>query len=166
MENRSESSDGIHMTIDNVKAIMLDMFASGTNTTFITLDWTKIELVMNHKVLEIAQVEVRKVVGERRVVLETHLLKLEYVIVFTNETFRLHRPAPVLLPRESIEDVTINGFDIPAKTRIFVNAWKIGRDLDLWKHAESFMPERFLHSVIDLKGQDFWLIPFGVGQRI
>ncbi|KAL4279333.1 hypothetical protein GQ457_03G018810 [Hibiscus cannabinus] len=166
MENRSESSDGIHLTIDNAKAIMLDMFAAGTDTTFITLDWTMTELVMNPKILKTAQVEVRRVVGERRVVLEADLPQLEYVRAVIKETFRLHPPAPVLLPRESMEDIIINGFDIPAKTRVFVNAWAIGRDPNLWENPESFMPERFLHSVIDFKGQDFRLIPFGAGRRI
>ncbi|KAE8732198.1 Rhodanese/Cell cycle control phosphatase superfamily protein [Hibiscus syriacus] len=162
LENKS---DGIHLTMDNVKAIMLDMFAAGTDTTFITLDWGMTELLMNPKVLETAQAEVRKVVGERRVVLETDLPRLEYMKAVIKETFRLHPPAPVLLPRESMEDVTVDGFDIPAKTRVFVNAWAIGRDPESWENPESFMPERFLHSAIDFKGQDFELIPFGAGRR-
>ncbi|GMJ13713.1 cytochrome P450, family 71, subfamily B, polypeptide 2 [Hibiscus trionum] len=164
MENSSKS-DGIHLTIDNVKAIMLDMFAAGTDTTFITLDWAMTELLMNPKALEAAQAEVRKVVGERRVVLETDLPQLEYMRAVIKETFRLHPPAPVLVPRESMEDVTINGFYIPAKTRVFVNAWAIGRDPESWENPEVFMPERFLHSLIDFKGQDFELIPFGAGRR-
>ncbi|KAK9045879.1 hypothetical protein V6N11_051782 [Hibiscus sabdariffa] len=114
MENTSKSSDGIHLTIDNVKAIILmsrrqhlsfldheymsniflqDMFAAGTDTTFITLDWAMAELVMNPKVLETAQAKVRKVVGERRVVLEADLPQLEYIRAVIKETFRLHPPA-------------------------------------------------------------------------
>ena len=82
------------------------------------------------------------------------------------ETFRLHPPAPVLVPRESMEHVTINGYDIPPKTRIYVNAWAIGRDPETWEEPENFKPERFIGSNIDFKGKDFELIPFGAGRRI
>ncbi|GMN56895.1 hypothetical protein TIFTF001_026014 [Ficus carica] len=46
------------LTMDNVKAIILDMFAAGTDTTFITIDWGMTELIMNPKSLKIAQAEV------------------------------------------------------------------------------------------------------------
>ncbi|XWS51319.1 hypothetical protein CRYUN_Cryun12cG0166800 [Craigia yunnanensis] len=165
LDLQKNGSNEIPLTMDNVKAIILDMFAAGTDTTFITLDWGMTELIMNPKVLERAQAEVRKVVGKRRVVLESDLPQLDYMKAIIKEIFRLHPPAPVLVPRESIEDITINGFDIPAKTRVFVNAWAIGRDPESWENPEAFEPERFLDSPIDFKGQDFELIPFGAGRR-
>lgn len=142
-----------------------DMFAAGTDTTFITLDWGMTELIMNPKVMERAQAEVRSIVGERRVVTESDLPQLHYMKAVIKEIFRLHPPAPVLVPRESMEDVTIDGYNIPAKTRFFVNAWAIGRDPESWRNPESFEPQRFMGSTIDFKGQDFELIPFGAGRR-
>lgn len=153
------------LTLDNVKAIILDMFAAGTDTTFITLDWGMTELIMNPKVMKRAQAEVRSVVGERRIVLETDLPQLHYMKAVVKEIFRLHPPAPVLVPRESMEEVTIDGYNIPAKTRFFVNAWAIGRDPESWENPEEFEPDRFMGSSIDFKGQDFELIPFGAGRR-
>nr|XP_015882391.2 cytochrome P450 71AP13-like [Ziziphus jujuba var. spinosa] len=153
------------LTMDNIKAIILDMFAAGTDTTFFTLDWGMTELIMNPKVMEKAQAEVRRVVGERRVVLESDLPQLHYMKAVIKEILRLHPSAPVLLPRESMEHVTIDGYDIPAKTRIFVNAWAIGRDPESWEDPEIFEPERFMGSTIDFKGLDFELIPFGAGRR-
>lgn len=141
------------------------MFAAGTDTTFITLDWGMTELIMNPKVMKTAQAEVRSVVGERKTVLETDLPKLLYVKAVVKEIFRLHPPAPVLVPRESMEEVTIDGYSIPAKTRFFVNAWAIGRDPESWENPEAFDPDRFMGSTIDFKGQDFELIPFGAGRR-
>ena len=142
------------------------MFAAGTDTTFIVLDWAMTELILNPNVLEKVQAEVRSVLGERRVVLESDLPKLNYMKAVIKETFRLHPPAPVLVPRESIEHVRIDGYDIPAKTRVFVNAWAIGRDPETWEDPETYKPERFLDSPIDFRGQDFELIPFGAGRRI
>uniref|UniRef100_A0A175YQ26 Cytochrome P450 n=1 Tax=Daucus carota subsp. sativus TaxID=79200 RepID=A0A175YQ26_DAUCS len=53
----------------------------------------------------------------------------------------------------------------PKNTHVFVNAWAIGRDEEIWEDALSFKPERFLESSIGYKGQDYEFIPFGVGRR-
>ncbi|XP_030937818.1 cytochrome P450 71A1-like [Quercus lobata] len=159
--------DEMPLTTDNIKAIILDMFAGGTDTTFIALDWGMTELIMNPKVMEKAQAEVRRIVGDGRVVLEGDLPQLHYMKAVIKEIYRLHPPAPVLLPRESMEEVNINGYNIPAKTRFFVNAWAIGRDPESWENPDVFEPERFMgsRSTVDFKGQHFELIPFGAGRR-
>ncbi|XP_028796869.1 tabersonine 16-hydroxylase 2-like [Neltuma alba] len=82
------------------------------------------------------------------------------------ETMRLHPPEPLLIPRESSESCGINGYTIPSRTQVFVNAWAIGRDPTCWERAEEFLPERFSDSEIDYKGFNFELIPFGAGRRI
>lgn len=48
---------------------------------------------------------------------------------------------------------------------MFINAWAIQRDPILWYRPEEFLPERFQNSCVDFKGQDFELIPFGIGRR-
>ncbi|KAL5698880.1 hypothetical protein ACHQM5_029859 [Ranunculus cassubicifolius] len=82
------------------------------------------------------------------------------------ETLRLHPPAPLLLPRESIQHRKIFGYDIPAKTRVITNAWAIGRDPQLWDNPERFLPERFANSSGNYRGVGFEFIPFGAGRRI
>lgn len=114
---------------------------AGTDTTFITLDWTMTELLMNPQVMEKAQKEVRSILGERRIVTESDLHQLEYMRAVIKEIFWLHPPVPVLVPRESMEDVVIEGYRIPAKTRFFVNAWAIGRDPESWEDPNAFNPE-------------------------
>ncbi|XP_061952972.1 cytochrome P450 71AP13-like [Populus nigra] len=165
LDIQKDGSSEMRLTMDNIKAVILDMFAAGTDTTFITLDWTMTELIMNPKVMEKAQAEVRSVVGDRIVVQESDLPRLHYMKAVIKEIFRLHPAVPVLVPRESLEDVIIDGFNIPAKTRIYVNVWGMGRDPELWENPETFEPERFMGSSIDFKGQDFELIPFGAGRR-
>lgn len=142
------------------------MFAAGTDTIYIALDWAMTELITNRKALDKAQAELRSVMGERKMVLESDLAQLNYMKEVIKKTFRLHPPAPVLVPRESLEHVVIDGYDIPSRTKIFVTAWAIGRDPGIWDDPETFKPERFLDSPIDYKGQDFELIPFGAGRRI
>ncbi|RWR97020.1 Cytochrome P450 71A1 [Cinnamomum micranthum f. kanehirae] len=141
------------------------MFSGGTDTTAVTLEWAMAELIKHPDAMEKAQAEVRRVVGEKSKVEEEDLHQLHYLKLIIKETLRFHPVAPLLVPRESTRDVVIRGYHIPAKTRVFINAWAIGRDPMSWENAEEFCPERFAHSSVDFKGQDFELIPFGAGRR-
>ncbi|KAK4405999.1 cytochrome [Sesamum angolense] len=40
------------------------------------------------------------------------------------------------------------------------------RDKDFWENPNEFLPERFLNSSVDFKGQDFGFLPFGSGRRV
>jgi cytochrome P450 len=124
------------------------------------------ELMRNQKAMRKAQDEVRNLTGSKREVEETDLQQLQYLKCVIKETMRLHAPVPLLLPRVTTNHVKISGYDIPANTRIIVNAWAIGRDPGIWKNPEAFLPERFLNSSLDIKGHDFELIPFGAGRRV
>ncbi|GMH16756.1 hypothetical protein Nepgr_018597 [Nepenthes gracilis] len=162
---RMEVGD-IALTMNNIKAILSDLLIAGTDTSFITLDWAMTELIMSPRVMNQAQAEVRNIDGERKFISENDLPQLPYLKAVVKETLRLHPPAPMSVPRELIEDVTIDGYDIPAKTRILVNLWAIGRDPKSWNDPETFNPDRFIGSRIDYKGQDFELLPFGGGRRV
>jgi cytochrome P450 len=110
--------------------------------------------------------ELDHVIGRGRWVTEKDIPQLPYVDAIVKETMRLHPVAPLLVPRLSREDATVAGYDIPAGTRVLVSVWSIGRDPALWDAPEEFMPERFLGSKLDVKGQDYELLPFGSGRRM
>ncbi|CAI0409778.1 unnamed protein product [Linum tenue] len=138
-----------------IKAVIL------TETWTITAAWVMSELMKNPDVMEKAQKEIRQVVFSRNDIGE-----LNYLELVLKETLRLHTPDALTIPRESQETTVINGYRIPAKTRVIINAWAIGRDPDYWTEPETFNPERFLNSSVSYKGLDFQLIPFGAGRRI
>ncbi|XP_038686507.1 cytochrome P450 71D10-like isoform X2 [Tripterygium wilfordii] len=113
-----------------------------------------------------AQTEVRDVFGEKGYVDEAGLKELEFLRAVIKETLRLHAPAPLLAPRECIERCLINGYEIPEKTNIIINAWAIGRDPNYWTKEQRFYPQRFLDSSIDYKANNFEYLSFGTGRRI
>lgn len=144
------------------------MFAGGTDSISTFLEWAMTELLRHPIVMKKLQDEGRKVVGDRRrhIITEEDLGDMKYLKAVVKETLRLHPPVPLLVPRESTEDIKVNGcYHVEAGTRVIVNAWAIARDPKYWDEPEEFKPERFLNSSIDIKGNDFNVIPFGAGRR-
>ncbi|KAM7272033.1 hypothetical protein ACFE04_031247 [Oxalis oulophora] len=164
---QKENLVDIPMDRVSIKAIILDMFAAGTDTTYTATEWTMSELLRHPQVMKKVQDEVRKIAGNKSLITEEDINKLPYLKAVVRETLRVHPPVPILVPRESTQDVTINGYHIAAKTRVFVNAFAIGQDPLSWKQPEKFLPERFLNdnSDADVMGHHFELIPFGSGRR-
>ncbi|KAJ4715608.1 Cytochrome P450 [Melia azedarach] len=150
---------------EHIKAIILDMLAATMDTSATAVEWALSELFKHPEILKKLQKELENSVGLDRMVEESDLDNLEYLDMVVKETLRLHPVAPLLLPHESIEDCTVNGFHIPKKSRVIINVWAIGRDPGAWKEPEKFFPERFVGSNIDLRGRDFQLLPFGSGRR-
>ncbi|KAH7515643.1 hypothetical protein FEM48_Zijuj10G0048300 [Ziziphus jujuba var. spinosa] len=93
-------------------------------------------------------------------------ISIYIILPILKETLRLHPPAPLLLPRETMSYFKINGYDIFPKVQVQVNVWGIGRDPEYWENPDEFVPERFADDSIDYRGQDFEFLPFGSGRRI
>ncbi|KAJ4756366.1 Cytochrome P450 [Rhynchospora pubera] len=141
------------------------MFSAGTDTSSATLTWIMTELMINPRAMAKARDEVRKIAGKKGKVEEHDLQNLTYLKIVIKETMRLHPPAPLLIPRETTETCVIQGRKVPPETRIIINARSISLDPNTWEDAEEFRPERFIDNNADFRGQDFRLVPLGVGRR-
>ncbi|KAH9770488.1 cytochrome P450 [Citrus sinensis] len=134
--SEDESSE-IKLTMENIKAFIMNIFSGGTDTSAITIE-SLAELINHPDIMNKAKEEI-------------------------DETLRLHHAGPMSV-RESTENCTINGYEIPAKTRVFINVWSIGRDPKHWEAPLEFRPERFIaedgKSQLDVRGQHYHYIPF------
>lgn len=101
------------ITNDNIKAIVYDLCSAGTETSSTTIDWAMVEMMKNPSVLEKAQVEVRNAFRGKETFNENDVEELKYLNLAIKETFRLHPPFPLLLPRECREETDISGYTIP-----------------------------------------------------
>lgn len=142
-----------------------DLLIAGMDTSATAIEWALSELIRHPQAMKKLQKELETVVGMDHMVDESHLDRLEYLDFVVKETLRLHPVAPLLIPHESMEDCVIDGFHIPKGSRTMVNVWAIGRDPDAWPNPDTFKPERFIGSNIELRGGHFQLIPFGSGRR-
>ncbi|KAL2902394.1 Geraniol 8-hydroxylase [Bienertia sinuspersici] len=121
--------------------LLLDLFSAGTDTTSSTLEWAMAELLRNPEKLKKAQEEIRETVKKESSIEESDITQLPYLQAIVKETLRLH-PAVPFVARKVDTEILIIG-----------------------KNPNSFEPERFMGSEIDVKGCDFDLIPFGAGRR-
>ncbi|CAI0439163.1 unnamed protein product [Linum tenue] len=125
---------GIPITIEVIKAVTLEMFLAGIETSTTVLEWAMSAMIRDSRVLQKAQQEVR-------------------------QSLRLHPPLPLLIPRENRDGkVELNSYEVPANTSVLVNAWAINRDPRYWTEAERFFPERFMDFPIDYKGTELQFI--------
>ncbi|CAL5095793.1 unnamed protein product [Urochloa decumbens] len=159
-----EGGEGFSLDMIDVKGLILDLFIAGIDTTSKAIEWTMAYLIKNPRQMAKVQAEVRQIAGPQGV-LEEQLGRMSRVQATLKEAMRLHPPVPLLVPHETVEDIKLCGYDIPAKTRVFINAWAIGRDKESWENAEEFLPERFMNTAIDYNGRDFRFIPFSAGRR-
>ncbi|XP_027125480.1 flavonoid 3'-monooxygenase-like [Coffea arabica] len=162
--------EGGPLSDTEIKALLLNLFVAGTDTSSSTVEWAIAELTHNPKLLAQAQEELDTVVGSNRLVTEADLPRLTFLQAIVKETFRLHPSTPLSLPRIAAENCEINGYFIPKDSTLLVNVWAIARDPDMWADPLEFRPGRFLPGGekpnVDVRGNDFEVIPFGAGRRI
>ncbi|CAN4090773.1 unnamed protein product [Withania somnifera] len=174
----SEKSDVLEVFLDiaeknpkeinhnHINSMLLDLFAAGTDTTTSTLEWAMTELLKQPEITKKAQAELEHIIGKGKQIKEVDVSRLPYLQCIIKETLRMHPPAPFLIPRRMKQDVELYDYIIPKGSQVLVNVWAIGRDSTSWEDPLMFRPERFWGLDLDMRGQDFELIPFGAGRRI
>ncbi|KAL6647413.1 hypothetical protein ACP70R_014850 [Stipagrostis hirtigluma subsp. patula] len=156
------------MDRDNVRTILADMFAAGSDTTAITVEWVMAELLHHPGIMAKVRTEIEDTLGGRQTVGEADVARLPYLQAVVKEAMRLHPVAPLMLPHQAVEDgVEISGYTVPKGCAVIFNSWAIMRDPAVWERPDEFMPERFLDRAaeVDFKGKEFEFIPFGAGRR-
>ncbi|XP_057802448.1 6,7,8-trihydroxycoumarin synthase-like [Salvia miltiorrhiza] len=163
---KEDKSSPIDLNWNNIKALLMNIFVAGAETSSTAVIWAMTALIKAPSVMKKLQSEIRNSVGKKGKVDEDDLPKLPYLKAVIMESFRLYPSGPLLAPRETIKKGILDGYEIQPKTIVYVNVWAVSRDPEYWENPDEFVPERFLNNNIDLKGKDFELTPFGSGRRI
>ncbi|CAO2144492.1 unnamed protein product [Urochloa humidicola] len=168
------TDDGRGFDHQTLLSLISDLFSDGTDTSATTVEWAMAELLLNPKSMARARSELVQVLRSKPEVEESDIGQLKYLQAIIKETFRIHPPAPLLLPHEAEADTPIRSgrYTVPKGARVVVNVWAIGHDGEAWPEPEKFMPERFLEEEnggaagVCFRGRDFELLPFGSGRRM
>uniref|UniRef100_A0A7N1A3A4 Cytochrome P450 n=1 Tax=Kalanchoe fedtschenkoi TaxID=63787 RepID=A0A7N1A3A4_KALFE len=157
-----QHTDSAFLSHKTVKGLVLVLIQAGSDTAAVTIEWAMSLLLNNPEKLKKAQSELDAVVSPGRLVEEADLPKLKYLQAIINETLRMYPAAPLLVPHYSSGECTIQGFHVPRGTLVFVNAWALHRDPDVWDDPSSFKPERFENAE---ESHSYKFVPFGTGRR-
>lgn len=168
-----EGGDGkTPFTRTHLKALLMDMMLAGTDTTSNTVEFVLAEMMNRPETVCAVHSELDESVGRDCIIEESQALKLRYLSAAVKESLRLHPIGPLLVPHCPSGDCTVGGYTVPAGSRVFVNAWAIHRDPEIWEDPQAYKPERFLDvsgacsSRGDFSGNDLGYIPFGSGRRV
>ncbi|KAG9442361.1 hypothetical protein H6P81_018215 [Aristolochia fimbriata] len=166
LDYRSEKKDELkQFSRVDIKGMLSDMFVAGTDTSSSTVEWGMAEILSKPEIYNKVVAELEAVVGKDRFVEESDIPKLTYFQAAVKEVFRLHPGVPLLIPRRTGEAAEVCGYHVPEHCIVFVNVWGMARDPKVWPEPLEFKPERFVGRDVDVKGQDFELLPFGTGRR-
>ncbi|XP_066347587.1 9-beta-pimara-7,15-diene oxidase-like [Miscanthus floridulus] len=168
---RDEGQFEIPINNTNIKAVILDLFTGGTETTSSVAEWLMAELMRNPDAMQKAQEEVRQAFNHKSPdEHESQMGKLHYTKAVIKETLRLYPPILLLIPRQCRETCDIGGYEVRKGSRVIVNAWAIARNPAHWDNADKFVPERFEHDSVagyyKAATTQFEYLPFGHGRRI
>ncbi|CAH2053175.1 unnamed protein product [Thlaspi arvense] len=156
------------LTRDQVKSVFVELLFAATDTSVQATQWTMSELINNPHILKKLREEIDSVVGETRLIQETDLPNLPYLLAVVKEGLRYHPPGAIMI-RKFHKKSEIRGFSIPDEATLIINSYALMRDPDSWEDPNEFKPERFLGSSRsgkeDEKEQALKYIPFGFGRR-
>nr|AID69233.1 cinnamate 4-hydroxylase [Garcinia mangostana] len=136
-------------------------------STLWSIEWGIAELVNHPEIQKKLHHELDTILGPGNQITEPDTQKLPYLQAVIKETLRLRMAIPLLVPHMNLNDAKLGGYDIPAESKILVNAWWLANNPANWKNPEEFRPERFLEeeSKVEANGNDYKYLPFGVGRR-
>ncbi|XP_021858197.1 trans-cinnamate 4-monooxygenase [Spinacia oleracea] len=162
-----EAQDKGEINEDNVLYIVENINVAAIETTLWSIEWGIAEIVNHPEIQKKLREELDTVLGKGHQITEPDMQKLPYLNAVIKETLRLRMAIPLLVPHMNLHDAKLGSYDIPAESKILVNAWWLANNPAHWKKPEEFRPERFLEeeSKVDANGNDFRFLPFGVGRR-
>uniref|UniRef100_J3MXZ0 Cytochrome P450 n=1 Tax=Oryza brachyantha TaxID=4533 RepID=J3MXZ0_ORYBR len=159
-----------HLSLETIKSFLLDLFAAGTDTNSITVEWAMAELLRHPAVMSKARAGLRDALGSKPHPDESDIGKLPYLSAVMMETMRLHPPSPLLMPHEAIADgAAVGGYAVPRGAKVIVNAWSIMRDPASWARPEEFEARAAAAGAgaggMFRGGELLEFMPFGAGRR-
>ncbi|MBR8836941.1 MAG: cytochrome P450 [Stigonema ocellatum SAG 48.90 = DSM 106950] len=158
-----DADTGSRMSDQELLDEVMTLLVAGHETVSVTLAWAFHLLLKHPEVLSKLQHEIEIVLNDRPPNPDDYI-RLPYTRMIIEETLRLFPPAWAL-PRETMIEDEIQGYQIPKKALVLVPAYFTHRHPEFWENPEEFNPERFTQAETS-KRHKFAYYPFGGGPRI
>ncbi|KAK7090531.1 cytochrome P450 1A1-like [Littorina saxatilis] len=162
---REESAEVMAMfTNTHVGQLVGNIFGGGVDTSRHTLQWCLGYMAGYPQEQALVQAEIDEVTGAH-LPGETDRAKLVYTEATLYEAMRIASVVPLGLPRETLSDTSVGGYDIPKGTMVLVNQWALLNDPEQWENPEEFNPKRFIDEAGKLRSKLPSWLPFSTGRR-
>lgn len=158
-----QSNDRLDVSTDKaVRDQLVTLLFAGHETTATALTFACLLLAQHEDVRRQVEAEVDAVCGDRPPAVRD-VAALEYTGRVIKETLRRYPPVYVLF-REAMEDIDIDGYRIPAGSKVVLPQFLAHRDKRWWDDPESFRPDRWTEEFED-ELPAYAYFPFGGGPR-
>jgi cytochrome P450 len=138
---RLTGEDGRPLSEQQIRDELVTMMSAGYQSVAIALNQTLRLVAEDSSADALLAEEVRAVVGAREPAPED-LARLPYTAKVIKESLRLCPPAGVISRRAETSDA-LDGWTIPAGSRVFMSAWVMHRDARFYEDPAAFRPERW-----------------------
>lgn len=149
------------MTDQQLRDELVTFVFAGHETTSNTLAWAWLLLEQYPNVRSQLQQEIDDCIQAEIPSLET-LEQLTYTRHFLMEVLRLYPPVPMIL-RSTLAEDQVQGYHIPAGTKMLISSYHIQRHPHFWENPLDFFPSRFETNYPPAR---FTYLPFGAGPRL
>jgi cytochrome P450 len=159
---QDEEAGGRGMTDRQVRDEAMTIFLAGHETTANALSWTLYLLGRSPEAEARLHAELDRVLAGRLPGV-ADLPSLTFVEQVITESMRLYPPAWII-GRRAIQDCSIGGYTIPARSLVLISPYVIHRDARHFPEPDRFLPERWTP---DFRASlpPFAYLPFGGGAR-
>ena len=159
------SNDDEGKAVENLIAVIYEIFFAGTETTSSSLGWFLACVAAHPEVQEKMYAEIESVLGHSELCL-AHFRELNYFIAAQYEIQRFGSIASNTLPHTTVEEMTLPSGKRVANDVIVQGAlYSIMRDPKNFKYPEDFNPENFLDDDSKFQNTEAF-VPYGIGPRI
>jgi cytochrome P450 len=157
INNRNPLIDiGRKKLIDDVQGLTI----AGLDTVNLTINWAVRILLQRPDVVQKIRTEADAVLLKHGVSTQAYD-NLPYTKGVVLEALRLYPPFPLLIVKQTVEEMAIGSGIIPAKSWLCILAYSIHRDARWFEKPELFIPERWSDQQVERYRSTF--LAFGTG---
>ena len=163
IDANNNATDGKSLTDDEIVAQSSSFLLAGYETTSSCIAYTTYVLATNPQIQEKLIEEIKDICNDEDNITYEMISKMTYLDMVIHEALRMCPPGFLIL-REAKVDFQVKGYTFPKGIPIFIPAYAMHRDPEVWPEPDKFDPERFTKEAIEARHPCAFL-PFGTGPR-
>ena len=151
------------MTDEELVRNLATFMLAGHETTAVALTWTLWLLAKYPHVQDQVAAEAQATIGSGAVEAQ-QVERLAFTRQVLQEAMRLYPPAPAI-SRQPLAPLVLAGEQLTPATQVTITIYPLHRNRHVWKHPDSFDPDRFTVDQSKTRPRCAYL-PFGAGPRV